>query len=421
MVSPGQTLELLVERPAVGGRMIARANGQVVLVGGGIPGERVRAHVTAVAKGVAFAEVVEVLEASPDRREPVCDPACGGSVYAHIAYPAQRVLKAALLTDALARIGRVRWSAPIDVQASPVEGYRMRARLHVRSGRCGFYREHTHDLCDARATGQLLAASVDALEAIATRLAPRAPVAQLELAENVEATERVVHIDVEHGSTGLGPDLGEGTTLTGLTVGRRHRSDRRVHVLSGLPWVTDVIECEGVELRIRRHVRAFFQGNRYLLGALAGHVAQHVPMRARAMDLYAGGGLLGLAAAQFRQASVVAIEGEATAAADLAVNAARVGGVEAIHQPVEAFLNRRRPAPDVLLLDPPRTGVSGAALAGVLRLGAQRVVYVSCDVATLARDLRRLLEAHYDLTSLRAFDFFPNTPQVEAVVVLDRR
>jgi 23S rRNA (uracil1939-C5)-methyltransferase len=106
-------------------------------------------------------------------------------------------------------------------------------------------------------------------------------------------------------------------------------------------------------------------------------------------------------------------------AADLAVNAS-AHGVEAVHEPVEAFVAALRPTPDVLIVDPPRTGMSRAALDGALRLRAGRVVYVSCDVATLARDSRRLVDAGYAIARADAFDLFPNTPHVETVVVFQR-
>lgn len=136
-------LTLDVERPAVGGRMIARHEGQIVLVADAIPGERVTARVERVSNSVAFAQAVEVLSASPDRRTPPMDPRCGGSVLAHISYPRQLQLKSEIIRDAFARIARVRLSHLPDVMASPEHGYRMRARLHARRDRLGFFREGT--------------------------------------------------------------------------------------------------------------------------------------------------------------------------------------------------------------------------------------------------------------------------------------
>ena len=114
-----------------------------------------------VGKGVAYAAVTAVDESSADRREAAGDPLCGGCLYAHIAYPRQLGLKSLVIADAFARIGRIDLPAPVSVAASPEDGYRMRARLHVRRGLVGFFREGTHELCDARQTGQLLPETVD--------------------------------------------------------------------------------------------------------------------------------------------------------------------------------------------------------------------------------------------------------------------
>src|SRR5580698_6477989 len=141
MLSAGQTLPLTIEKPAAGGRMIARVHGQVVLVSGAIPGERVVARVERVGKGVAYAGTVEIEEPSADRRAPSADPLCGGCLYSHIAYPRQLEIKSQVIADAFKRIGRLQLPAPAAVTGSPEDGYRMRARLHVRDHRFGFFRE----------------------------------------------------------------------------------------------------------------------------------------------------------------------------------------------------------------------------------------------------------------------------------------
>ena len=197
MIAPGSTASLSIERPAAGGRMIARAGGQIVLVSGAIPGERVQARIDRVAKGVAYADAIAIEEPSPDRREPFVDPVCGGSLYAHIAYPRQLAIKAEVIADAFRRIGRLDLPAPVAVAASPEEGYRMRARLHVRGRRVGFFREGTHDICDARATRQLLPASCDVVDRLSAALRSLGvdAVREIELSENVDATERAVHFE----------------------------------------------------------------------------------------------------------------------------------------------------------------------------------------------------------------------------------
>ena len=159
MIQPGSIVTLDIEKPAAGGRMLARHHGQVVLVWGAIPGERVTARVERTTKQVAFASTLDVVAPSPDRRAVSGDARCGGSVLAHVAYDRQRQLKGEIIQDTFRRIGRVPLERTPEVMASPERGYRMRSRLHVVNGRLGFFREESHELCDAASTGQLLDAT----------------------------------------------------------------------------------------------------------------------------------------------------------------------------------------------------------------------------------------------------------------------
>ena len=197
MIPTGDRLSLTIEKPAAGGRMIARRDGRVLLVSGAIPGEQVTAVVERVNKGVMYARTVSIEQPSPDRRETAADPLCGGCLYAHVSYPRQLELKAAVIADAFARIGRLQLPSPVRVASSPEEGYRMRARLHVRGPQLGFFREGTHDLCEPRQTGQLLMATCDVLERLGASLHASGldSVREIELAENIDASDRVVHLE----------------------------------------------------------------------------------------------------------------------------------------------------------------------------------------------------------------------------------
>src|SRR5262249_50648911 len=128
--------------------MLARHDGQVTLVAGTIPGECVVARVEHVRGGGVFAQAEKIEKASPDRRPGEADPACGGSLYSHIAYDRQLALKRDIVLDAFTRIGKLAVECPIEAHGSTEQGYRMRARLHVHGPRIGFYREGTHTLCD---------------------------------------------------------------------------------------------------------------------------------------------------------------------------------------------------------------------------------------------------------------------------------
>src|SRR5262245_24253748 len=163
MLTPGQIVSLAIDKPAAGGRMIARLDGQIVFVSGAIPGESVRARVERVAKNVGYAELVAVERPSPDRRSFV-DATCGGCLYGHISYPRQLALKLEVIDDAFRRIGRLPLASPVAVAPSPEDGYRMRARMHVRGRRLGFFREGTHEVCDARQTRQLLPSTSDVVD-----------------------------------------------------------------------------------------------------------------------------------------------------------------------------------------------------------------------------------------------------------------
>ncbi|MCX6551077.1 MAG: TRAM domain-containing protein [Acidobacteria bacterium] len=418
MLTPGDTVLLTPEKPAAGGRMLARHDGLIVLVSGAIPGEPVRARIERVERSLAYAEVVDVVHAHPARRPVEIDPRCGGLVYAHIGYDEQVRLKGEVIRDALARLGRVPASDPIPVTPSPERGYRMRARLHVRGGLVGFFLEGTHTLCDAGLTGQLLPDAVRAVHLVAGDLdaAGLSGDADIELAENRAGDERALHIEISPDASLAAPQaLRPVPGVTGLSWSQADA--RREQRVFGEPFVTDTLGSVG----LRRHARAFFQGNRFLLEILTQTVIEACP-DGPVVDLYAGVGLFGVCLASTGRHTVVAVEGHAASVADLRENARPHGNaVTVVHEPVERFVARAMPGgPFTLVLDPPRSGMTKEAATGAVRLGASRVVFVSCDVATFARDVRRFVDAGYRLESVRGFDLFPTTAHVEAVGILTR-
>jgi 23S rRNA (uracil1939-C5)-methyltransferase len=394
--------------------MIARHEGTIVFVGGAIPGEVVEAEIEKTQRGTVWAATRQVLEPSPDRIA-VADGGCGGAVFAHIAYERQRQIKSEIITDAFRRIGRITLDAPADVVASPVDGYRMRARLHRSRGKIGFFREGTHVLCDAAPTRQLRDDTIAVLRALEASFAPvpEGVIADIEVSENIDATQRashfVLHPDAE--PEPLGP-LVQVDGLNGATYS--HGVDQSAIELFGSPFVDDVIA--GASLR--RHVRSFFQGNRYLTPGLVDHVLSSFA-GGPVLDLYAGVGLFSVTAAHAGRGPVTAVEGDRFSSSDLKHNASG-HDVIVTADAVENFVARTRDRYAAVIVDPPRTGLSKEALAGVLALKSPALVYVSCDVATLARDTRVLLDAGYRMQSVRAFDLFPNTAHVETVISFSR-
>jgi 23S rRNA (uracil1939-C5)-methyltransferase len=425
----GQQVELTIEKPASGGRMIARHLGQVVLVRGAIPGERVRAWIERAEKRMAYAVTREVVEPSPDRRTGGDDPLCGGALYSHIAYSRQLAIKSDVIRDAFGRLGRYPIDHPIDVAGSPEEGYRMRARFHVHGARAGFYREGTHQLCDAAATKQLKPETVETVDRLAASLDRDAPgdAVSITVTENIAGDERAAHLELAPrariGDAALERAAAD-AQLLGISAQEPAIGELRV---IGAPAVTDPLSAitrdRAPDGTLRRHAASFFQGNRYLLASLVLAVADAVPDAGEVLDLYAGVGLFSIALAALGRQEVTAVEGDRIAGADLRENARPYAPrVDVQIASVEAYLaSRATRRPATLRLDPPRTGLSKEAAESIVRLAPARIVYVSCDPPTLARDARRLLDAGYSLDALRAFDFFPNTPHVESLATFVRR
>lgn len=445
MIERGARLTLDIEKPAAGGRMLARHGGQVVLVSGTIPEERVVARVERMAKGVAFAEAEEVVTVSPDRRPGSADWRCGGDVFSHIAYPRQLAIKSQIIRDAFARIGRMPLDAAPEVLGSPEEGYRMRARLHAQRGRIGFFREGSHDICDAGATRQLLPATLDWISSATTTLdeiarqrnRPEPAIAALEVAENVDGSDRAVHLELYAGVDPR-PFRALASGLVGLSA--QAADAREPMVLGGRAAIVDHLEFSRGRLTLQRDVRAFFQGNRFLLKPLVERVvalAGDGPI----VDLYAGVGLFGLSFAASGASEVTLVEGDPISGADLARNAQPFEPrVMVRRQSVEMFLagrQRVRRSPNarssssssagpsgegdrVFIVDPPRSGMTREALSGIISHRPSRVVYVSCDVATLARDARTLVDAGWELQEVTGIDLFPNSGHVESIAVFLR-
>jgi tRNA/tmRNA/rRNA uracil-C5-methylase (TrmA/RlmC/RlmD family) len=362
-------------------------DGRVVFVPFTAPGDRIRARVVEERRSFLRARALELVVPGPGRTDPLCAVfgSCGGCDWQHLDYEAQLEAKRSLLRDAFERIAKLRLDEPLAMVASPSPyGYRARARVRVERGRVGFRRRRSHALC-ATARCPVLAAELDgALAALAAE--PPAREGEWELA--------------------LGSD---GVALT-----------------TALPPVASppAVDLRVGDASLRVSAGVFTQASAPLRGALAEAVAEAAGRGERLLELHAGAGFFTLGLAR-RFEQVVAVESAPAAIADLEFNLARAGCSRArvLATTAEEALTRddlREPPPDVIVLDPPRDGLGRGGADALARLGARRIVYVSCDPATLARDSGVCADRGYALVSIRGLDLFPQTAHLESVAVLER-
>jgi 23S rRNA (uracil1939-C5)-methyltransferase len=380
-------LELDVERLAAGGDGVGRApDGRVTFIPFSAPGDRLRVCTTEVHRRYLRASVIEMLTPGPSRVEPLCPVFgdCGGCAWQHLHYTTQLEAKRGILRDALTRIGKLA-AVPeqIEMRGSPMAyGYRSRARVVVEEAGVGFRCRGSHRVCPTTHCPVL----VPELDATLAALArdPQAPRGEWELAAG---------------------DSGE---VSLLAPEGRTRREEKIH-----------IQLAGGSVAISAGV--FSQANVALRADLADAVHQAAGEGESALEFFAGAGFLTLGLAR-RFQRLVAIESDPRAVRDLRENlsAAGIGSVEVRGVPVEDALKNaplRNLRPDVIVLDPPRAGLPrGVASA----LTAARLVYLSCDPATLARDLASLQGRGFRLVRVMGFDLFPQTPHVEALAVAEK-
>ncbi len=407
-----QTRVAVIEKLVAGGDGLARIDGQVVFVPFSLPGEEVRVEVRprreGARKGFATGAIREILRPSPRRVEAPCPVfgVCGGCAWQHIDYAEQTRLKAGLAAEALERIGRLRpqdlpgISGAADDAAggkrigllppapSPPYGYRNRVQLHRDSrGRLGFRKRASHAVVPIRGCP----IAVPAINAfLADPAAGRPPGRDRFLVFGADDW-----LAVEGGAAGGRPG---GLRLAG----------------------SGPLAVEMLGRRIEFQVKTFFQSNLGLLPRLVAAAVEGLAGR-RALDLYCGVGLFAsFLADSFEQ--VTAVEQNPLSLAFARRNVAgRPGARHRFHAARLEDWVRRAPLDeplDAAVVDPPRAGLSPQVTAYLLARKPGRLVYVSCDAATLARDLARLLAGGYRLEELRLFDFYPQTAHLEAVARL---
>ncbi|MGO9324405.1 MAG: class I SAM-dependent RNA methyltransferase [Terracidiphilus sp.] len=421
--APGQLVT--IEKPIYGGASLARVEGKAVFVPLTLPGEQARVRIVEEKRGYATAEVEEIVAAAPERVAPNCKHfgTCGGCQYQHADYKAQVEMKQAILRETLER-GGVHAPDEMDVLAGEPWAYRNRIRLAFDApGRAGYRGRRSHaviaiDECPIAAP-VLVGAALGAAELFRRFAVPSRPA---ELSLFCDATEKSMLASVFTDGPAQVPLrdyfdalLSQIPSLRGVELVEVHQGEPKTVARTGAESIA--YRAAGFDYRVDQG--AFFQVNRWLVDELVECVTSGLSGRL-AWDLFAGVGLFARKLAE-RFESVTAVESAPAAIGALKENL-RETHATAVKATALEFLRgaARVERPDLIVVDPPRMGLGAETTELLGQIGAPELVYVSCDPATLARDLRVLVGAGYRIERITLADLFPQTFHLETVVRLRR-
>jgi 23S rRNA (uracil1939-C5)-methyltransferase len=439
-------LELTVDSLAHGGSGVARREGFVVFVQGAVPGDRVRAVVTKAKRGYAEARVVELLDPSPDRIEPRA--AHPGAPWQVLPYERQLAEKESQVRDALERLGGFE-GAPVEAIVPAVEQWRYRNKLEYSFGSwadadlvLGFHRPGRWNEIDDVTEDVLASERVDEvrervkawcreegltpwdrrdgsgfLRNLVVRESRRTGTFQARLVTSA-GEFRVAEL-----AEAAGADSFLWTRTGGVSETTREGETRQVR---GPMKIVEELDVLGARLRFEVSPEAFFQVNTTMAEHLYGSAAELAGLtgRERVFDLFSGIGTIALALAT-AAGEVWGVEVVERAVADAARNA-RINAIDNARFYAGDVRTSVRPLveeagqPDVVVVDPPRAGLSAKIVRRVLETEAKRIVYVSCNPTTLAPNARQMADAGYRLVTVRPVDMFPQTPHIECVAMLER-
>ncbi|MGA2132822.1 MAG: class I SAM-dependent RNA methyltransferase [Bryobacteraceae bacterium] len=383
-----------------GGEGLGRLDGRAVLTPFVLPGERVHVRGLSEKPGLLRAGLLDVRAAAPERVAPPCPyfARCGGCHYQHAPYTLQLAIKRGILEDQLRRIGKIEPPAEIGVVAGEPWGYRNRVQLHIAGRELGYREAQSRKLC--------------AIETcpIASPAIGRAISALRGMLQDAKWPGFVRSIELFTNET----DMQLNVLETDRPVARRF-FDWCAERTPGL--VAGPLDYQAAGYTWRVSGGAFFQVNRFLIDALVD-TAMAGAEGGTALDLYAGVGLFSAPLAR-RFTSVTAVESSHRAAGDLQFNMERAGlPVRVERANVEDWVEQLETRPDFVLMDPPRAGIGKRVVERIAHLRVPRLVIVSCDPATLARDLAGLIAAGYRLERLTLVDLFPQTYHLETIAFM---
>ena len=420
-----QSRLVAIEKPIYGGAFLARDEGKAVFVPLTLPGEKARVRMVEEKRGYATAEVEEIVAAAPERVTPGCRHfgVCGGCQYQHAGYETQLALKQTVLRETLER-GGVAVPAEVAVLAGQPWGYRNRIRLAIDgAGNPGYRGRRSHavvPISECPIAAPLLVEAARATAEIARQFAPA--LRPTEVALFCDADESALLASVISASSAR-VEFDDFARALQARIPAFVGADLVVEGRGGQPprtiaeWGARSLTYRAAGFDYRVDHGAFFQVNRWLVDELVERVtAGH--SGSLAWDLFAGVGLFARRlTANF--ARVVAVESAPSTTQALGTNLKGTTGT-AVRASTHEFLRRSRNGerPDLIVVDPPRTGLGADITTLLAEIAAPAMVYVSCDPATLARDLRALLASGYAIESIALADLFPQTFHLETVVQL---
>ena len=442
----GQELELVVDSLAHGGAGVGRAEGFVVFVRGTVPGDRVLARIHKAKRSFAEASVVELLEPSPDRIE--ARSPHPGAPWQVLPYERQLEEKQRQVCDALSRLGGFE-DPPVEAIAPAVEQFRYRNSVEYSFGSTedgelalGFHRAGRWDVIEGISEDILASERVDELREAVRRWCSEQALAPFDrrthqgFLRNLVVREgrrtgqlqaRLVTATGPMPADELAPAVPAGSVLWTQTDAQAESTrEGKTRTLTGGPALEEELHVAGERLRFRISPDAFFQTNTEMAERLYETAAEIAGLtgRERVFDLYCGIGTIALALSLSAR-EVVGVELVERAVAD-AIENAKLNGIDNARFYAGDVRTAMRPllekegAADVVVLDPPRAGLSQKVVRRVLEVGAQRIVYVSCNPTTLAPNARQMVDAGYELRTVRPVDMFPQTPHIESVALLER-
>jgi len=424
---PSEPLLVEIEKPIYGGAFLARVEGKSIFVPLTLAGERVRVRIVESKPSYAKAEVDQIVRPAPERIAPACGHfgACGGCDYQHTGYSTQLGLKRAILRETLER-GGVAVPEKMSVLAGEPWGYRNRIRLAFDAeGKPGYRGRRSHAVVPIREcpiAAPLLLRAALAFAEVMRDLGLRHWTTEIALFCDAAESALLASLFISHPAKARFDELAQACQaripeLRGAELVVEGGAGQRPRTIARWGAASLAYRAAGFDYRVDHG--AFFQVNRWLVDALVERVVADSSGKL-AWDLFAGVGLFARRLAE-RFEGVVAVESAPTAKAALAANLADSGAL-AVSAETLSFLRKGRNGvrPDLVVADPPRTGLGAETCALLAEIAAPTLVCVSCDPATLARDLRALTGSGYAIESVTLADLFPQTFHLETVVHLRR-